>query len=83
MTTLTVTTKGQITLRKNLLQHLGVDPGQKIEVSTLPGGKLEIRAARPEGNIAGFIGLLAGKTSRVATLEELSAAAAKAWTGDK
>ncbi len=83
MTTLTVTTKGQVTLRKNLLQHLGVEPGQKIDISVLPGGRLEIRAARPEGSIAGFIGLLAGKTNRVATLDELAAAAANAWTRDK
>jgi hypothetical protein len=30
MSTLTVTAKGQVTLRKDLLNHLGVRPGEKI-----------------------------------------------------
>jgi hypothetical protein len=30
MSTLTVTAKGQVTLRKDLLKHLGVHPGAKI-----------------------------------------------------
>jgi antitoxin PrlF len=81
MTTLTVTAKGQVTLRKELLQHLGVAPGQKIEVHELPGGCLEIRAARAEGTIDAFIGLLANKTSKVATVEEINDAAADGWAG--
>ena len=71
MTTLTVTAKGQVTLRKDLLKHLGVEPGQKIEV----------KAARPAGTIDSFIGLLAGKTRKVATIEEMNEAAASGWAG--
>ncbi|MBP8926704.1 MAG: AbrB/MazE/SpoVT family DNA-binding domain-containing protein [Pseudomonadales bacterium] len=70
MTILTVTSKGQITLRKDLLRHLGVEPGDKIEISELPGGRIEVKAARPAGTIGGFIGLLAGKTDKVATIED-------------
>lgn len=81
MPTLTITAKGQITLRKDLLRHLGVEPGQKIEAQELPGGRLEIRAARPSGDIAAFIGLLAGKSKKVATIEEIEAAAAGGWAG--
>lgn len=83
MTTLTVTAKGQVTLRKDVLQHLGVRPGQKIEVSELPGGRIEVRAARPAGTVDGFIGLLAGKTRKVATIEEMNEAAASGWAGRK
>ena len=32
MDTLTVTAKGQVTLRKELLKHLGVRPGEKIVI---------------------------------------------------
>lgn len=81
MTTLTVTAKGQVTLRKELLQHLGITQGQKIEVLPLPDGRLEIRAARPSGSIEGFIGLLAGRSPKVATLEEIDEAAAQGWAG--
>lgn len=83
MSTLTVTSKGQVTLRKDLLQHLGVEPGQKIEVIQLPGGRIEVRAARSGGTIDGFIGLLAGKTQKVATLDEINAATAEGWAGRK
>lgn len=79
MTTLTVTAKGQVTLRKDLLKHLGVEPGQKIEISELPGGRIEVKAARPAGTIDSFIGLLAGKTRKVATIEEMNEAAASGW----
>ena len=37
---LTVTAKGQVTLRQELLRHLGVKPGEQIEVSALPGGRI-------------------------------------------
>jgi bifunctional DNA-binding transcriptional regulator/antitoxin component of YhaV-PrlF toxin-antitoxin module len=46
MTTLTVTAKGQVTFRQELLRYLGVQPGQQIELSTLPGGSIEVRAAQ-------------------------------------
>ena len=81
MTTLTVTSKGQITLRKDLLQHLGIGPGQKIEVDVLPGGRIEVKAARPASTIDSIIGLLAGKTEKVATLEEINDAATSGWSG--
>ena len=81
MTTLTVTTRGQVTFRKDVLHHLGIKPGDRIELDTLPGGRVSLRAARPDGTIDGFLGLLAGKTARTATLEEINEAAASGWTG--
>ena len=36
MSTLTVTAKGQVTLRKDILKHLGVHPGEKIAVDKAP-----------------------------------------------
>ena len=83
MSCLTVTAKGQVTLRKELLRHLGVAPGQKIEAQELPGGRIEIRAARPAGDISSFIGRLAGKSRKIATLEEIEKAAASGWAGDE
>ena len=51
MTTLTVTARGQVTFRKDVLQHLGIKPGEKIELDLLPGGRGILRAARPAGTI--------------------------------
>ena len=81
MTTLTVSARGQVTLRKEVLQHLGIKPGDKIELDLLPDGRGVLKAARPTGTIAGFIGLLAARTKKVATLEEIDTATAQGWAG--
>jgi antitoxin PrlF len=36
MTALTITAKGQVMLKQDLLKHLGVSPGKKIEADKLP-----------------------------------------------
>jgi AbrB family looped-hinge helix DNA binding protein len=73
MTTLTVTSRGQVTLKKEVLKHLGIKPGEKIELDLLPDGRCGLKAARPQGTIAGFVGVLAGRTSKVAAVEEINA----------
>jgi antitoxin PrlF len=83
MASLAVTMKGQVTLKRELLQHLGIKPGERVDFDKLPGGELRVRAARPTGSINGFLGLLAGKTKKIATIEEISNAAATGWAGDK
>jgi bifunctional DNA-binding transcriptional regulator/antitoxin component of YhaV-PrlF toxin-antitoxin module len=81
MTTLTVTARGQVTFRKDVLQHLGIGPGDKIALDKLPDGRVALRAARPGGSIDAFIGKLAGKSAKIATLEEIDEAAAAGWAG--
>jgi bifunctional DNA-binding transcriptional regulator/antitoxin component of YhaV-PrlF toxin-antitoxin module len=80
MTLLTVTAKGQVTLKRDLLHYLGIKPGEKIDVEELPGGELRLRAARPRNSIDDFCGVLAGKTRKVATIEEINEAIAAGWT---
>lgn len=81
MKPLTVTSRGQVTFRKEVLQHLGIKPGEKIQVDLLPNGQAVLKAARPTGTIDSFFGVLAGKTKKVATIEEMNEAAAKGWAG--
>jgi bifunctional DNA-binding transcriptional regulator/antitoxin component of YhaV-PrlF toxin-antitoxin module len=83
MTTLTVTARGQVTFRKDVLQHLAIRPGEKIELDKQPDGEVTLRAVRPTGTIEDFFGLLAGKTKKVATLDEIEQAAAAGWAGQK
>ena len=78
---LTVTRKGQVTLRKELLAHLGIQPGQRIDGEVLPGGRLKLHAEQATGTISGFIGLLADRSSHRASLDELNGAAASGWAG--
>ena len=81
MTKLTVTARGQVTFRKDVLQHLGIRPGEKIELDLLPDGRGMLKAARATGTIEGFVGLLASRTKKVATIEEIKAATAQGWAG--
>jgi bifunctional DNA-binding transcriptional regulator/antitoxin component of YhaV-PrlF toxin-antitoxin module len=83
MATLTVTARGQVTFRKEVLQHLGIKPGEKIELELLPDGRGVLKAARPTGTIREFVGLLSGRTEKVATVEEINEAAARGWAGRK
>lgn len=83
MTILTVTAKGQLTLRKHVLAHLGIKPGDKVELDMLPDGKGVLKAARPAGDIRDFVGLLAGKSRKVASLREMEEAIAQGWAGRK
>jgi antitoxin PrlF len=83
MKTLTVTERGQVTFRKDVLQHLGISPGEKIALEKQPGGAITLRAARPLGKIDSFLGLLAGKTTKIATLDEIQDAAAAGWSKQK
>jgi len=76
----TVTTRGEIRLPKDVLCHLGIKPGEKIELDKLPDGQVALRSAKPPGTIDGFIGLLAGKTKKRATLDEINEAATAGWS---
>jgi bifunctional DNA-binding transcriptional regulator/antitoxin component of YhaV-PrlF toxin-antitoxin module len=83
MAALTVTSRGQVTFRKEVLRHLGVRPGERIEIELLPNGQGVVRAARPSGSIDDFLGILAGRTKKVATIEEINEAAAQGWAGKR
>lgn len=82
MASLAVTVKGQVTLKKELLKHLGVQPGERISYEKLPGGELRMRAARPTGSIDSFIGMFAGRLKTPLTIEEMNEIAAAGWAGE-
>ena len=79
MTTLTITTKGQVTLKQDLLKHLGVGPGERIEVDKLPDGQIVARAAVHSGPITDFIGCLSRKAGPKLSIDEMNEIAAEGW----
>jgi len=83
MGTLTVTAKGQVTLRKDLLDHLGVHPGERITVDKLPDGRIEVRAARPSGKISDAFNFLKRRDGPSLSIEEMNAIAARGWAGKR
>ena len=78
--TLTVTTKGQITLRKEVLAHLGVRPGDKLDVDLLAKGRMQVRAKRGKA-VESVFGMLRRPRTTSLTIDELNEAAAAGWAG--
>jgi antitoxin PrlF len=81
MTTLTVTAKGQITLKQELLRHLNVTPGQKVEVDKLPDGRLVVGPASRRGSITEFSGCLDQKGTPKLTIAQIKKITEDAWAG--
>ena len=79
MTLLTVTARGQVTFRKDVLKHLGIRPGDKIRLELLPDGRAELKAERPQGSWQTLRGFLKGRTSGARlTMEEINETIAEA-----
>jgi AbrB family looped-hinge helix DNA binding protein len=84
MSTLTVTAKGQVTLRKEVLEHLGVRPGEKISVDKLPDGRIEVKAVRATGKISDAFGFLKAKRKgRSLSIDEMNEIVARGWAGKR
>ena len=83
MITLTVTAKGQITLRNDTLRHLGVCPGEKITVNKLPDGRIELKAARSTGKISDAFGFLKKRNGPSLSIEDITKVAARGWAGKR
>jgi len=82
-TILTVTAKGQVTLRKDILEHLGIRPGDKISVDMLANGRLAMQAEKPKRDISELFGILHRPSQPVLSIEEINEAIAKGWAGEE
>jgi hypothetical protein len=71
---LTVTAKGQVTLRRAVLHHLGVAPGAKVSVALLENGRIELIAAAARDDIKSLRGALRRSGQRAVSLEEMQEA---------
>jgi bifunctional DNA-binding transcriptional regulator/antitoxin component of YhaV-PrlF toxin-antitoxin module len=78
---LTVTKRGQVTFRKDVLRHLGIRPGDKIRLDLLPGGRAELRAEQLQSSFRELQGLLKGKGNGIPlSIEEIDDAIAASGT---
>lgn len=68
---LTVTAKGQVTLRQAVLDHLDVRPGDKVGVSLLPDGRVELAPASPGHDLSNVRGALHRKGKRRVSLRQM------------
>ena len=83
MTTLTVTAKGQVTLRKEVLKHLGIEPGDQIDLQLLPGGRASLRPANSETTVDDWVGILGPSTQPALSIEEMNEIIADGWAGKR
>ncbi len=71
MIELSVTAKGQVTLRRAVLDHLGVKPGEKVRVSMLPDGRVELASASAGHDLRDVRGMLRRRRQRPVSLDEM------------
>lgn len=83
MTVLTITAKGQVTLKQDLLKHLGVGPGEKIEADKLPDGRIVVRAIAQDGAISDFVGCLTQRRGPKLTIDEMNEISSQGWARAK
>jgi hypothetical protein len=82
MSALVIAAKGQITLRSDLLEHLGVRPGGKLTISKLPNGIIEIKAARSTDKISAAFGVLKTKRKgKSLSISGMNDVIAQGWSG--
>jgi AbrB family looped-hinge helix DNA binding protein len=81
MTTLTITSKGQITLKKEILVRLGIGPGDQVEAFVSANGEAILRPVRADASLDHAAGLLSDYVTRPVSIEEISQTAAAGWTG--
>ncbi|MDQ8027959.1 MAG: AbrB/MazE/SpoVT family DNA-binding domain-containing protein [Brevundimonas sp.] len=74
---LSITSKGQITLKKDLLNHLGIEPGDKVDVVMAPGGKLLVTPARVKKPMSALLNLLPPYAGPPVTDEQIEAGIAR------
>ena len=80
MVALTLTAKNQLTLRKEVVQHLGLKPGDKVEANLRPDGRVELVAPKPRtGKISDVFGILKRPGQPVLSIEEMNEAIAEGW----
>ena len=79
---LTVTTKGQVTLREDVLQHLGVRPGDTLSVDLLNDCRVQLRP-KPGKSVSTIFGLLEQPSTERLSIEEIREASAAGWAGEE
>jgi bifunctional DNA-binding transcriptional regulator/antitoxin component of YhaV-PrlF toxin-antitoxin module len=81
MTLLTITSKGQVTLKKELLRQLGVGPGDRLEAQVTANGSAVLRPVRAQESIADSFGMFGEFVGEPVSIEEMNQIAAEGWAG--
>ncbi len=77
---LELTATGQVMFSRAVLEHLGAEPGDKLVLDLLPGGRVGVRAALDDG-IAMLIGYLVREGGVPVSLANMGEAISAGWAG--
>jgi bifunctional DNA-binding transcriptional regulator/antitoxin component of YhaV-PrlF toxin-antitoxin module len=83
MAALKITVGGTITFPQDFLKYLGVQPGDKISVEKLSGGRIELKAVSPRGQISDAFDFLKRENGPSLSIEEINQFAAEGWAGKR
>jgi bifunctional DNA-binding transcriptional regulator/antitoxin component of YhaV-PrlF toxin-antitoxin module len=78
---LKITSKGQVTLRRAVLDQLGVRPGDRIVVEFVAPGRAEVRPAKTSATLEAFVGCLKKADGPTLSIEDMDAIAREGWAG--
>lgn len=79
---LKITSKGQVTFKKEILQHFGLRPGDNLILEYDKTGEGRIRAASKPG-IERLFGSLKPPKGTKLTLDQIAEIAARGWAGER
>ena len=74
MPTATLTSKGQMTIPKEIRDELDLKPGDRVELNVLPDGRVLMTPTVPLASLAGIL----PKPKRAYTVEDMNTAIAEA-----
>jgi len=76
----TLTSKGQVTIPKEVRDRLRLRAGDRLEFVVLPDGTVTLRTARRD--VREFAGILRGRLKKPLTVEEMNRIIEKGWAGE-
>mgnify|MGYP003393786801 CR=1 FL=1 len=68
------TSKGQVTIRKTLMEHMKLRPGQRLEMRPTPDGNVLLVPEQPKHDISAIFGMLKREGDKPMTLEDMDKA---------
>ncbi len=79
MAILSVIGEGQMTLQESILQHMGVNAGDSVEIDLLPGGAVAIRPTIDADKLRDYFDARREDASSYFSIEEIRDAIEAAW----